>query len=218
MLTIVLIAVTSIISVSAFNNGNLGNKLIFYPPAVSRGEWYRLFSYGVLHADYMHLIFNMFALYLFGSDIERVCKEALGIQVGSVLYIALYISALLVSIYPTYWQHRNDTSYRGLGASGAVSAVVFAYVIINPMSYMGIMFIPVWFPAFIFGFVYLLISAYLNKQQSGGINHLAHIVGGIYGIVFIVVAFFVFGRINLLSHFVRQIHIESIADIIKLGY
>lgn len=218
MLTLVIIIATAIVSIAAFSNGNIGNKLIFYPPAVSRGEWYRLFSYGVLHADYMHLIFNMFTLYLFGSDIERVFKSTLGAQTGSISYILLYISALLVSIFPTYLKHREDTSYRGLGASGAVSAVVFAYVLINPMNFMGIMFIPIWLPAFLFGFLFILISVYLDKRQAGGINHSAHVTGGIYGIVFMVVVFAALAHINLLQHFVSQIHIESINDIIRFGF
>lgn len=218
MITLAIIIVTALISITAFNNGNLGNKLIFYPPAVAKGEWQRLFTYGVLHADFMHLIFNMFTLYLFGSYVEGVMKESLGVMHGSILYILMYITALPVSIYPTYLRHKNDTSYRGLGASGAVSAVVFAYVIFNPMSFMGIMFIPVWMPAFLFAILFIVISVMLDKKQAGGINHLAHIVGGIYGIVFIVVSFYFLANVNLLENFIQQIQINSLRDVIRFGY
>lgn len=218
MITIIIIAVTSIISYTAFSNANITNKFIFYPPAVSRGEWTRFFTYGVLHADFTHLFFNMFTLYLFGSDIERVCKATLGEVNGSVCYLLLYVSALFVSIFPTYLQHKNDTYYRGLGASGAVSAIVFAYVLINPMNFMGILFIPIWLPAFLFGIIFILISVYLDKNHPGGINHSAHIAGGVYGIVFMIVAFIWLKNINLVSNFIEQIHIDSVRDVIRFGF
>ena len=78
MITLFIIILTCVISIAAFRNNALANKHIFYPPAVRKGEWYRLFTYGVLHADSMHLFFNMFTLYLFGSYIEKVCRAALG--------------------------------------------------------------------------------------------------------------------------------------------
>ncbi|MDK2970227.1 MAG: hypothetical protein PWQ65_1334, partial [Bacteroidota bacterium] len=89
---------------------------------------------------------------------------------------------------------------------------------INPMSYMGIMFIPIWFPAFLFGFMFIAVSVYLDKKQAGGINHLAHVAGGIYGILFTVIVFLAFDDINLLSSFIDQIHIRSIGDLIRFGY
>lgn len=218
MITIFIIAITTIISVMAFRNGILVDKLIFYPPAVKQGEWHRLFTYGVLHVDYTHLFFNMFTFYLFGTDIERVCKAELGGQAGSICFVALYVTALLASIIPTYFKHKNNVGYRGLGASGAVSAVVFAYVLINPMNFMGIMFIPVWLPAFLFGIIFILISIYLDKRQAGGINHSAHITGGIYGIVFMIAAFMILRGINLADNFIAQIRIDSINDLIHFGF
>ncbi|HHT34615.1 MAG TPA: rhomboid family intramembrane serine protease, partial [Bacteroidales bacterium] len=98
MITITLIVLTSIVSILAFRNNALMERMIFYPPAVRRGEWHRLLTYGLLHADYMHLIFNMFTLYFFATDIEQKCKTQLGERVGALCFIVLYISALLVSI------------------------------------------------------------------------------------------------------------------------
>lgn len=218
MITTIIIAITSVISYIAFNNRNIANQYIFAPPAINRGEWYRFLTYGLLHADFTHLFFNMFTLYLFGSDIERVCKATLGEVNGSVCYLLLYLSALFISIFPTYLQYRNDNYYHGLGASGAVSAVVFAYVLINPMSFMGILFIPIWLPAFLFGIIFILISVYLDKNHPGGINHSAHIAGGVYGIVFMIVAFMLLKNTNLVNNFVEQIHINSIRDIVRFGY
>jgi membrane associated rhomboid family serine protease len=218
MLTIIIIAITALISINAFRNHALADKLIFYPPAVKHGEWYRLFTYGVLHADTMHLIFNMFTLFIFGTHIEKVFKEVFGNISGSLFYILLYITALLVSILPTYLKQQNNAYYRGLGASGAVSAIVFAYILINPMNFMGIMFIPIWLPAFLFGIIFVLISMQLNKKQVGGINHSAHITGGVFGMAFMIVIFAVMANINLVSAFFSQIQINSINDIIRFGY
>ena len=218
MITLSIIILTSVISIAAFKNDALTGKLIFYPPAVRKGEWYRLFTYGVLHADSMHLFFNMFTLYLFGSYIEKVCRAALGIRAGSACFILLYISALAISILPTYINHKNDAYYRSLGASGAVSAVIFAYILIHPMNFMGIIFIPIMLPAFIFGLMYIVLSFYLDKNRSTGINHSAHIAGGIYGMAFMVVSFATLADWNLLASFFDQIHIDSLSDLIYIGY
>ena len=218
MITITIIVLTSIVSILAFRNNALMERMIFYPPAVRRGEWHRLFTYGVLHADYMHLIFNMFTLYFFATDIERICKAQLGERVGTLCFIILYISALLVSILPTYFKQKENRSYHGLGASGAVSAMIFAYMLINPMNFMGILFIPVMLPAFLFGIIFMLISISLDKKEQGGINHSAHITGGTYGLVYMIVLFYFLADINLIGSFFSQIRIDSLSDLFHIGF
>lgn len=218
MITYIIIAATAIISIMAFSNNALMHRLIFYPPAVKQGQWYRLFTYGILHADYTHLIFNMFTLFFFGMDIERAFKATFGMQTGSIYYILLYVSALPFSILPTYFKHKNNQSYHGLGASGSVSAIIFAYILINPMNFMGIMFIPIWLPAFIFGIIFVAVSLYLDKKQSGGINHSAHIAGSVYGVIFMVAVFAIMANINLVSEFVNKIRVDSLSDLIRMGY
>jgi len=218
MVTIIIIAVTAFISYSAFNNNSLVEKYIFYPPAIKDKQWYRFITYGFLHADWSHLIFNMFALYLFGSAIEQVFMETFGDKMGILFYILLYFSGLIISILPTYIKEKNNSWYRSLGASGAVSAIVFAYILVYPMNFMGIIFIPVFLPAFIFGIIYVVTSIYLEKQQNGNINHLAHVTGGIYGIVFMFVVFISFANINIFHWFVDNIQISSIRDLIHFGY
>lgn len=217
MITYIIIAITAIVSISAFSNRALMERFIFYPPAVKHGEWYRLFTYGVLHADYTHLIFNMFTLFFFGMDIEKTFQATFGMQTGSIYYILLYITALPISILPTYFKHKNNQSYHGLGASGSVSAVIFAYILINPMNFMGIMFIPIWLPAFIFGIIFVAVSLYLDKKQSGGINHSAHIAGGIYGLIFMVIVFALMADVNLISEFVNKVQVNSLRDLIHIG-
>lgn|SRR5690554_3280053 len=218
MITIIILTITAFISIRAFKDNELMSKMIFHPPAVNRGEWHRFFTYGLVHADYAHLIFNMFTFYIFGAEIERVCKIALGETTGAICFIALYLSAILVSILPTYFKNKNNHSYYGLGASGAVCAVIFAYVLVNPMNYMGILFIPIMLPAFLFGIIFLLISLSLDKKQSGGINHSAHIWGGVYGILFMIIAFWVLTDINLVNTFFAQIKINSLSDLIHIGF
>lgn len=218
MITTIIIVITVLISLRAFKDDGLMNRLIFNPPRVQQGEWHRLFTYGLVHADFAHLIFNMFTFYLFGSEVERVCKLALGETVGAICYVLLYITAILVSIIPTYLKHKNNARYFGLGASGAVCAVIFAYVLVNPMNFMGILFIPIMLPAFLFGLLFLLISLSLDKKQAGGINHSAHIWGGIYGILFMIVTFGALTDINLIQTFVAQIQVDSLSDLIHIGF
>lgn len=218
MVTIIIIAITAIVSYMAFNNSDLVQKYIFYPPAIKNNQWYRFITYGFLHADFSHLIFNMFALYLFGTAIELVFKDTFGNTTGIILYVALYIAGLIFSILPTYLKEKDNDLYRSLGASGAVSAIVFAYILVYPMNFMGIMFVPIFLPAFIFGIIYVVVSIYLDKKQNGNVNHSAHIAGGAFGIVFMFVVFKTFADINIFSWFIQNIRITSISDFIHFGY
>lgn len=185
--TLAIIIVTAIVSLLAFSNQRLMDKLIFYPPAVSRNkEWYRFFTCGLIHADTAHLIFNMLSLFFFGEGVENKFMEIFG-ENGRWIYLLLYVSALLFSLLPTYRKHKDDAYYRSLGASGAVSAVLFAAFLLEPTLGVGIMFIPIPIPAFIFGPLYLLISTYLDKKGKDNINHSAHIFGALYGIGFVII-------------------------------
>ena len=218
MITITIIILTSLISYQAFRDHGLADRLIFQPATVRDGEWYRLLTYGVLHADFTHLLFNMFTFYLFGSYIESIFKIQFGARLGALAFILLYIGGLLFSILPTYLKQKNNYYYKGLGASGAVSAVVFAYILINPMNFMGILFIPIMLPAFLFGFIFVFISMYLDKKEVGGINHSAHITGGLFGVIFTSVVFLVFANVNLLLQFVYKIQITSLGDLFHFGF
>ena len=218
MITITIIILTSLISYQAFRDHGLADRLIFQPATVRDGEWYRLLTYGLLHGDFTHLLFNMFTFYLFGSYIESIFKIQFGGRLGALAFILLYISGLLFSILPTYLKQKDNYYYKGLGASGAVSAVVFAYILINPMNFMGILFIPIMLPAFLFGFIFVFISMYLDKKEVGGINHSAHITGGLFGVIFTSAVFLVFANVNLLLQFVYKIQITSLGDLFYFGF
>lgn len=187
-ITTIIIIITVLVSIGGFNNQKMLDDLIFYPPAVSqRNQWYRFFSCGLIHADFGHLLFNMLSLYLFGRFVEETFTEIFA-ENGKWLYLAMYVTSLLVSLLPTYFKNRNNYSYRSLGASGAVSAVVFAGLMVAPYVEVGFFFIPPIIPGFIFGPLYLLITAWLDRRGGDNINHSAHLWGALYGILFVTVA------------------------------
>jgi membrane associated rhomboid family serine protease len=187
-LTLAIIIFTSLVSITTFGNRKMVQELIFYPPAITKqGQWYRFFTCGLLHADWEHLLFNMLSLYLFGATVENYFKsELLFGEMGQVFYMVLYILALLFSLIPTFFKHRNDYQYRSLGASGAVSAIVFAGILFNPTAKLGFFLIPPIIPGYIFGPLYLLLSTWLEKKGKDNINHSAHIWGALFGIGFTV--------------------------------
>lgn len=186
-ITLIIIIITCIVSISAFSNGRIIEDLIFYPPAITnRNQWYRFFSCGLIHGDYGHLIFNMLSLYLFGEFVEGKFIEVFG-EKGKIFYLLMYVLALFFCLLPTFAKHKDDYHYRSLGASGAVSAVVFAGILFFPTAKLGFFFIPPIIPGYIFGPLYLLLSSYLEKQSRDNINHSAHIWGALFGIGFVIV-------------------------------
>lgn len=203
--TLIILLLTCVISFSAFSNEKLINDLIFYPTAVTNhNQWYRFITCGFIHADFMHLAFNMYTFYLFGGMVEQVFGMIYG-EMGKVLYIIMYLTSLVVCLLPTYFAHRNNYYYRSLGASGAVSAVIFIGIFLNPTMGMGIFPIPFHIPAFIFGPLYLGISAYLAKKGHGNINHSAHIWGAVYGIVFLVITSQFLSGFRPVGRFVEEV-------------
>ncbi|MER3499622.1 MAG: rhomboid family intramembrane serine protease [Chitinophagaceae bacterium] len=192
-ITLVIIIITVLISIGGFSNHKTIDDLIFYPPAITRQkQWYRFFTSGLIHADWGHLLFNMLSLYLFGESVEKnfvmdyAANEVLFGKQGRILYLAMYVLALFVCLLPTFIQHKNDYYYRSLGASGAVSAVIFAGLLIEPRNRVGFFFIPPVIPGYIFGPLYLIISSYLGRQSKDNVNHSAHFWGAVFGIVFVI--------------------------------
>lgn len=204
-ITLIILLLTCVISFTAFSNQRIIDDLIFYPPAISqRNQWYRFITCGFIHADIMHLAFNMYTFYLFGGMVEEAFTSIYG-ESGKILYAILYFTSLVVCLLPTYFQHKDNYHYRSLGASGAVSAVIFIGVFLNPTMGMGIFPIPFHIPAFIFGPLYLVISFYLAKKGGGNINHSAHIWGALYGIVFLVITCQFLSSFNPVQNFISQV-------------
>lgn len=204
-LTIIIIIFTAVISFMAFSNQKLVNDLIFYvKPVREKNEWFRFVSCGFIHADIGHLAFNMISLYMFGELVEDQFAIFFG-SLSKLIYVVFYITALIVCLIPTYIKNRNNDYYRSLGASGAVSAIVFAGIFLYPTAKIGIFIIPPIIPGFIFAPIYLFISAMLSKKGGDNINHSAHIWGAIYGVVFLIVSTTSLSNVDVITSFTEQV-------------
>mgnify|MGYP002780513834 FL=1 len=194
-ITLAIIVATSLVSWLGFNNDALRNALVLWPPAVTRRhEYHRFLGYGVVHADFMHLLFNMFTLFFFGRLMEGFYAQYL----GPMGFLWFYLSALVVSALPSYLKHRHDPDYLTLGASGAVSAVLFAFILLRPWETLLIYFIPV--PAIIFAALYTGYSVWMNHRKADRINHSAHLAGAAYGVLFTVLM-----EPKVVSHFLAEL-------------
>ena len=204
-ITIIIIIITVLVSIAGFRSAKVVDDLIFYPPAITqKNQYYRFITCGFIHADIFHLIFNMYALYLFGEGVESIFSAIFG-DYGKLLYIAMYVLALIVCLIPSFQKNKNNSYYKSLGASGAVSAVAFAYILFNPLQGVGLIFIPIFIPGFLFGIIYLIISYFLDKKGGGSINHSAHIWGAIFGVIFLIVASKLFSGYPVLDHFIDTV-------------
>ena len=173
-----IIAVSCVVSFAGFSNPRLIDRLILWPPAITRGrEYWRLASCGLIHADGQHLLFNMITLYFFGGLIEQFYAA----KVGEIGYLLFYVGGLVVSSLPSWQRHRDDAGYRSLGASGAVSAALFAFILLRPWATIYVFVVPV--PAVVYAVLYLAYTVYMDRQRADRINHSAHLWGALYGIV-----------------------------------
>ena len=206
-ITVTIIIITCLVSLAAFYNEKILNDLIFWPPAISNHrQYYRFITCGFIHADFFHLAFNMYSFYFFGDLVEQQFVALFGDK-GKLFYALMYITALVICLLPTYTKNINNYNYRSLGASGAVSAVIFAFIFLNPLQKVGLLFLPpdMMVPGFIFGALYLIISTYLDKKGGGNINHSAHIWGAIYGIAFLSIMGYLFSHYHPMTEFINQV-------------
>lgn len=205
-ITLIIIVVTVIVSIIGFRNSQVIDNLIFYPPAVSQNkQYYRFITCGFIHADIAHLAFNMISFYLFSNALVEPAFIAYFGDYGRAAFLIMYVLALIVSLLPTYMKHKNNPQYKSLGASGAVSAVVFAGIMISPLSQLGFFIIPPIIPGFIFGPLYLMLSYYFEKRGGDNINHSAHIWGALFGAVFIIIVTRLYSNVDIWADFVDQV-------------
>lgn len=185
-MTLYLIIATSVISLICFYNQEINHKLILNPYQVKhKNQWYRLLSSGFMHADFMHLFVNMFVLYSFGRVVEFYYSSVFG-EAGQWVYLMLYISGIVAANASTQFKYQNSSYYNSLGASGAVSAVLFTSILFAPFTKVYIYGI-IGMPGIVMGALYLGYSYYMAKKQTDNTNHEAHFYGAVYGILFTIV-------------------------------
>ena len=175
LVTILIIGINIIVSLKGFNDFSFFEKHKFNIGGIRRGEQIRMIASGFLHVDQMHLFFNMFTLYFFAD-------EVIG-YLGSVNFLLVYFGSLIVGNLLSYYFHKDEYHYSAVGASGAVTGVLYSAILLNPDMKLYMMFIPIAIPAYIFGIGYLLYSIYGMKNKVGNIGHDAHFGGAIGGYV-----------------------------------
>lgn len=182
-MTIILIIIICLVSIAGFNNRSTLEKLMHYPYLEKRNqEWYRFITGGFVHADWQHLLINMFVLYSFGGIIENIFRGYLNPNYTNLAYILLFFFCIVVGNIPSYIKHKDNPYYSGVGASGATSGLVFVYILFYPFQKIYVIFFPM--PGILFAILYLFYSSYAAKQQRDNIGHDAHIAGGIGGLIF----------------------------------
>jgi membrane associated rhomboid family serine protease len=187
-ITLIIIAATVVVSFVAWNNGNIYYGFMMNPYEIFRQhQYWRLLTSGFIHSGYVHLGFNMFTFFFFGRVVEIIFGQVLG-EMGMIAFILFYLSAIVVSDIPTALKYRKFPGYNSLGASGAVSAMVFASIIYLPLNDICL-FAVLCLPGFILGTLYIIYSYTQSKQLSDNINHQAHLYGAVYGVVIAIVVY-----------------------------
>lgn len=184
LLTIIIIAASGLVSFLAFQNTVLFDRLKFNAYYIKHDkEWYRFFSYALLHADWTHLLINMFVLWSFADVVQMFFGRDYN-ALGGLVFLGLYLGGVIFSTLFDFIKNKDNIYYNAVGASGAVSAVVFASIILYPVGSIRFIFIPIDIPSWVFGILYLVYSAYMGKRSQDNVGHNAHFWGAIYGIVY----------------------------------
>ena len=200
-MTFIIILVTAIISVIAFSREDILDKMMLNPYQIfHKKELFRLITHGFLHSDWTHLIINMFVLYFFGRNVENWFRELKlegYIDSVTITYSLLYFGGIIVSSLITLFRYRNDRWYNSVGASGAVSAVVFTSIFFSPLDKIYF-FAVIPIPGIAFALIYLIYSSFMSRKSRDNINHDAHLLGAVYGLLFPILI-----STELLVHFIK---------------
>lgn len=192
-------ALTVGLSIYAFSNPQLYGKMMLHPYTVyrDRSKWGMIITSGLIHKDWSHLLFNMITFYFFGFALESLLVAQSG-PIGHLYFGGIYVVALVLSDIPTILQQKDNYGYNSLGASGAISAILFSFILFYPKTMLYIFFaIPI--PAFVFGFLYLGYCIWASKNARDGINHDAHLFGALTGLVLTILLY-----PWVLTHFASQ--------------
>ena len=200
--TYLLLAVTILISAIAMDNQSLKYRLMLNPyDVIHHKKWYRCFTHAFVHGDWLHLGFNMYVLFSFGEVLEFQLIRLYGLK-GYYYMALLYLSAILFSSLLSLYTNKDNPGYNSLGASGAVMAILFACILLFPTAELGLLFLPMRIPAFIFGPIILIAEYALSKRGGTGIAHDAHFAGAVYGIIFMTIVDYHF-LLNFFNQFTR---------------
>ena len=185
VITIIIIILTVAVSLLCFYGGLDFNVLKFSAYNVwHRRKWWQMLTYGFVHGGWGHLFFNMLTLFFFGRVVEEYFAAVWGAPKGQILYVVLYVTAIAVSTLWDLFKYRDDWNYSAVGASGAVSAILFASILFEPKMGIYIYLIPIPVPAYIFAPVYLVYCIVMARKNVDNIGHSAHFWGAVYGLVF----------------------------------
>ncbi len=186
-LTLIIIILTCAISYKTFQDRGSFLKLMHYPFQEKRGkEFYRLITSGFLHGGWEHLGINMFVLYMFGDIIEKEFLFVFGDVMGRINYLLLYLLSIIFANIPTFLMNKDNQGFSSVGASGAVSALVFVFILFHPWQMLYLYFV-IGCPAIIAGVLYLLYSSYAAKRGTGNTDHVAHFAGAVFGFIFAII-------------------------------
>ena len=185
---LVIIIITGLISYNAFSNVDLKNRWMYSPYLCKNDkEYYRIFSHLFIHADFSHLLFNMLSLYFLGNFLIQNFMLTYGLWVGQIHFLVLYFLGGLFATLIPYFRNQDNPSYMALGASGAVSAVIFGAIMWDPFMKLQLLFIPIPIPAYVFGPLYMAYEIYSDRRGNTGVAHDAHIGGAIFGVLYILI-------------------------------
>jgi len=185
-LVLVLILIVVVISNEGFRRVHWREKYLFNPYAISKGRSVAgIFSHFWFHADWQHLLFNMFSLFTLGGVLEEKWVDEYTVVKGDGYFLAVYLFGGVAATLIPYYRHRDNPNYRSLGASGAVSAVVFAAILWEPTMKLSLLFIPIPIPAYWFGPLYLALEYYAMRRGNSNIANDGHISGALFGIFFV---------------------------------
>jgi membrane associated rhomboid family serine protease len=186
--TLILIAITVGASFHAFNKPEVLRRFMMNPYLIRLDHQYeRFITSGFLHKDHVHLLWNMFSFYFFGTAVEEAFGYLFG-DWGPIFFLGFYLSAIVISDLPTYFKEKNNVHYNSLGASGGVGAVIFVFILLQPLQSICLYF-ALCMPGFVFGFGYMAYTYYQGRKANDNINHDAHLYGALYGMVFTIIVY-----------------------------
>jgi membrane associated rhomboid family serine protease len=210
-ITTLLIGVSIVMSLLAFNKDSLKFKLLLNPYRVIQGkEYYRVLTHAFIHGDYMHLFVNMYVFWGFGTSVEQIFTnqslfesnfqsfEFWGETQGIIYFLLLYFGGVLFAAIPALRKHKDNPDYNSLGASGAVSSVLLAYILMFPQNKLMFIFLPIPIPAYVMGIIFFVYESFMNRRGGTGIAHDAHLWGALFGLGFMMLL-----SPEFLSHFIH---------------